>query len=69
MRRALSSVKRSGASFRPAAGRRAEDAGPDTDADDGQSAIEIVPGQAQFRAEAWNQITADDAFGAGAEQN
>ena len=52
-----------------AASRGTEDAGPDTDADDRQSAIEKVSGQAQFRAEARNQIAADDALRAGAEQN
>ena len=52
-----------------AAGRGAEDAGADADADDRQSAIEKVSRQPQFRAEARNQIAADDALRAGAEKN
>ena len=55
--------------LRPAASRDTENAGPDTDADDRQSAIEKVSGQAQFRAEARNQIAADDALRAGPENN
>ena len=49
--------------------RAREDAGPDFNADDRQTAFEIVAGQAQFRAETWNQVTAYDALGAAAKQN
>ena len=55
--------------LRSATGRRAEYAGADADADDRQTAIEIVPGQPQFRAEARDQIAADDAFWTGTEQD
>src|SRR5207342_944284 len=51
------------------AGRGAEDAGADADAHDRQSTIEKVSRQPQFRAEARNQIAADNAFRAGTEQN
>ena len=53
----------------PAASRGTENAGSDTDADDRQSAIEKVSSQAQFRAEARNQIAADDALRACTEKN
>ena len=69
MRRALSSAETQRRLLGPAASRGAENAGSDTDADDRQSAIEKVSSQTQFRAEARNQIAADDAFRAGAEKN
>jgi len=52
-----------------AAGGACQNSVSNCDGDHRESAVEKVPRQPQFGSEAWYQVTADDAFRAGTEQD